>query len=82
MRPFPATKQAQPLLQESAQAALIARRVKDRMNGTAGKSASISNSADGVICPEEVGFRVFAALVEWRAALEGICSSGTLKDTE
>jgi hypothetical protein len=56
--------------------------VKDRMNGTARDIVSLSNSANGENCSPRPDFRVPAVFVEWRAALEGICPSGTLKDTE
>jgi len=55
---------------------------KDRMNGTAREIVSHSNSANSSGCLLKRRSRAFAVLVEWRAALEGVSASGTLKDTE
>jgi hypothetical protein len=61
---------------------LTARRVKDRMNGTAREIAGFFNSVNSENCPLKPDFHVVAFPVEWRTALEGVCPSGTLKDTE
>jgi hypothetical protein len=60
----------------------MARRVKDRMNGTAREIAGFFTSVNSANCPLRPEFHVVALPVEWRAALEGVCPSRTLKDTE
>jgi hypothetical protein len=52
------------------------------MNGTAREIASFFNSANSENCPLRPEFHVVAFPIEWRTALEGVCPSGTLKDTE